>query len=101
MGRISVHIPDELADQLESYLEAERLDRHTGIRTLLSKGIDEWRREHALKRLEAGEVSVIGAAEISGVSPWELARIATERDVTWVSEEHLRDDLEDLLAVTD
>ena len=96
MGTISARVPDDLEEELETYLEAERLDRSTAVRKLLGEGLEEWRRDRALARLEAGEVTFVHAADLAGMSVWEFARLARERDVTWVSGTHLESDLDDL-----
>lgn len=96
MGTISARVPDDLEDELEAYLEAERLDRSTAVRKLLGDGLEEWRRERALDRLQADEISFSKAAELAGMSIWDFASLAAERDVTWVGDEHLRADLDEL-----
>ena len=96
MGTISTRVPDELEAELEEYLEDERLDRSTAVRKLLAEGLEEWRREQALERLAAGESTLTKAAQHAGMSVWEFAQLAKERDITWVSGDHLEDDLEDL-----
>ncbi len=96
MGTISTRVPEELESELEAYLEAENLDWSTAVRKLLTEGLDSWRRERALSQLSAGEVTFARAAETAGVSVWEFARLAKERDVTWVSGEHVDEDLEAL-----
>ena len=96
MGTISARVPDELEAELEEFLEAERLDRSTAVRKLLGEGLAEWRRDRALDRLEAGEVTLSKAADLAGVSVWELTSLAAERDVTWVDGDHLKDDLDAL-----
>lgn len=96
MGTISARVPDELEAELEAYLEDERLDRSTAVRRLLTEGLEEWRREQALERLESGEVTLTRAAELAGLSVWEFARLAREHDVTWVSADHTEADVEDL-----
>lgn len=96
MGTISARVPDDLEAELEAYLEDERLDRSTAVRKLLADGLETWRRERALERLADGEVTLSRAAAMADASVWELARLARERDVTWVSREHLEADLEDL-----
>lgn len=96
MGTISARVPDDLEEELEAYLEAEQFDRSTAVRKLLAEGLDSWRKDRALELLEAGEVSFARAAEIADVSVWDLARLAAERDVTWVGGDHLAEDLEDL-----
>jgi len=96
MGTISARVPDDLEAELERYVETERLDRSTAIRKLLAEGLEEWRREHALELLDAGEVTLSRAAEVAGLSVWDLAALAQRRDVTWVDEDGLADDLDAL-----
>ncbi|WP_313692503.1 UPF0175 family protein [Halorarum halobium] len=96
MGTISARVPDDLEAELEAYLDDEKLDRSTGVRKLLAEGLEEWRRERALEQLAAGDVTFSRAAERAGMSVWDFARLARERDVTWVGDEHLAADLEDL-----
>ena len=95
MGTVSARLPDELEAELEAYLEAEHLERSTAVRKLLAEGLAEWRRERALERLEAGEVSFSRAADLADMSVWDFARLVREADVTWVDETGLAADLEE------
>lgn len=95
MGTVSVCLPEELEAELEAYTEAEHLDRSAAVRKLLADRLESWRVDHALERLENDEVSFARAAEIADVSRWDLARLVEERDVTWVCEETLADDIVD------
>lgn len=95
MGTVSARLPDELEAELEAYLETEHLDRSTAVRKLLAEGLTEWRREQALERLEAGEVTFSRAAELAGMTIWDFARVVREADVTWVDEAGLAADLGD------
>ncbi|MFC6863068.1 UPF0175 family protein [Halomicroarcula sp. GCM10025817] len=96
MGTISTRVPDELEAELEAYLETETLDRSTAVRKLLSEGLEQWRREQALEQLAAGTVTFSKAAALAGMSVWDFAQLAKERDITWVGDTHLDADLEDL-----
>jgi predicted HTH domain antitoxin len=96
MGTISARVPDELEAELEAYLEDEHLEKSTAVRKLLSEGLEQWRREQALERLATGTVTFANAAELAGMSVWDFAQLAKERDVTWVDDDHLDDDLEAL-----
>jgi predicted HTH domain antitoxin len=96
MGTVSARVPDDLESELEAYLDAEQLDRSTAVRRLLAEGLETWRQEQALDKLDAGEVSFTRAAEIAGMSTWDFARLAKEHDVTWVGADHLEDDLDAL-----
>ncbi len=96
MGTISARVPDELEAELDAYLEDENIDRSTAVRKLLAEGLDEWRRERALDQLAAGRVTFGKAADLAGMSVWDFAQLAKERDITWVAGDHLDDDLEAL-----
>lgn len=96
MGTISTRVPDELEGELDAYLEEERLDRSTAVRKLLAEGLEEWRREQALDRLAAEEITFTKAAQLAGMSVWEFAQLTTDHDITWVSADHLEADLEEL-----
>ena len=96
MGSISARVPDDLEEELERFIDEERLDTSTAVRKLLSEGLDAWRTEQALDRLERGQVTFSKAAELAGVDVWELARLARDRDCTWVGNDHLESDLKEL-----
>lgn len=96
MGTISARLPEDIEADLEEYLDAEQLDRSTAVRKLLAEGLDTWRKERALEKLDRGEVTFMKAAEMADLSPWDFARPAKERDVTWVGAEQLADALESL-----
>lgn len=96
MGTISARVPDELETELETYLEDENLDRSTAVRKLLSEGLEEWRREQALEQLAEGSITFSKAAELAGMSVWNFAQLARDRDITWVADDHVEADLEDL-----
>lgn len=96
MGTISARVPDDLEEELEAYVDQENLDRSTAVRKLLTEQLEQVRHERALSLLEAGEVSLSRAAEIAELDPWMVARLAQDEDVSWVDDEHLGEDLDDL-----
>ncbi|MFB6309127.1 MAG: UPF0175 family protein [Haloarculaceae archaeon] len=96
MGTISARVPDDLEDELDRYVEEENLDRSTAVRKLLTEGLADWRQRRALDRLEAGEITLSRAAEIAGLSVWDVATLARERDVTWIDRDGLEADLDSL-----
>jgi predicted HTH domain antitoxin len=96
MGTISARLPDDLEAELEAYVETENLDRSTAVRKLLAEGLEEWRHSHALRRLADGDVTLSRAAEIAGVSVWEMRALASEQNVSWVGGEGLETDLDSL-----
>lgn len=96
MGTLSARIPDDLEEELDSYVEEENLDRSTAVRKLLTEGLGDWRKQKALERLEAGETTLSQAARTAGMNVWDFAALAKDENVTWVSDEHLESDLEEL-----
>ncbi|PSQ50743.1 hypothetical protein BRD15_01080 [Halobacteriales archaeon SW_6_65_15] len=96
MGTLSARIPDDLEEELEEYITDENLDRSTAVRKLLTESLGDWRKEKALEMLEAGETTLSGAAAIAEMNVWDFAALAKDRNVTWVSDDHLESDLEDL-----
>lgn len=96
MGSISARVPDDLEAELETYLEDENLDRSTAVRKLLAEALQDWRRERALHELARGHVTLTRAAEMADMPLWEFVRLARERDIVWVSGDHLESDLEAL-----
>lgn len=96
MGSISARVPDDLEAQLEAYLEDENLDRSTAVRKLLTEALDDWRREQALDELAKGHVTLTRAAELADMPLWDFVALARERDIVWVSGDHLESDLEAL-----
>lgn len=96
MGTISARVPDELEAEFEAYLDDEGLDRSTGVRKLLTDGLGEWRQEQAIDKLREGSITFSKAADLANMTVWEFAQLVEQRDVTWVSERHLDEDLEAL-----
>jgi len=96
MGTISARVPDELETELEAYLKGENLDRSTAVRKLLSESLEDWRRQQALEQLSDGKVTFNKAAELAEMSVWDFAQLVDDRDITWVADEHLDDDLKAL-----
>ena len=94
MSTVSARLPKELADELEEYVETEGLETSVAVRRLLAEGLAEWRRERALERLDAGEITFMRAAELADMNPWSFADLIRDADVTWVDEEGIREDLD-------
>lgn len=92
MGTVSTRIPEGLKDELEEFIESENLDRSTAVRKLLSEGLEEWRKDKAVERLENGEVSFSKAAEIAGMDEWSFSNLLKEREAKWIGDQ--KSDLE-------
>jgi len=84
---VSTRIPRDTEVLVERLMREEHLDRSTALRKLLLLGADEYRRRIALEALANGRASFGEAAELAGLSLWELWDLARARKVHWVAED--------------
>ncbi|MCD4766125.1 MAG: hypothetical protein K8R34_06415 [Methanosarcinales archaeon] len=95
---ISARIPEDIFQELETFMKEESLEKSASIRKLLSEGLHHWKKERALKLLEDGKVTLLNAAQMSGISVWDLADIVREKGLVWIkSEKYLADDIQKAL----
>jgi len=95
---ISARIPEDIFQELESFMKEESLEKSASIRKLLSEALQHWKEERALKLLSEGKVTFLKAAQMSGISVWDLADIVREKGVVWIkSEKYLADDIQKAL----
>lgn len=78
---VSARIPDELARDLARIEQTEKSDRATVLRKLLSKAIQDWKREHALALYREGGISLWKAATLASASLREMMQLAAERKI--------------------
>lgn len=93
MKTVTTRIPEDDEDALAE-LEAElSADRSEVLRRLIRQGLDEWRTETALEKLEDHSVTLRRAAEIADVSYVEMLSLASEEgiDVGYTTEDLERD----------
>ena len=81
MGLISTRIPEDLEKELEWYAKKEKIGRTIALRKILDKGIKEIRLEYSLNLYEKGKITLMRAAEISGISLWEVLDIIKEKKI--------------------
>ncbi len=70
--QLNVRIPVELADKLESVAQEEQVDRTSLVRKFLEEGLQRYRLEQALHLYEQGRISKERAAELAGVSLYDI-----------------------------
>jgi len=94
MTIITARVADELAKEVERIAQAEALDKSTTIKRLLIKAVEAWKMDHALKLYQEGKISIGKAAEIAGVSLWEIIDNILKRKIPLqMSGEDLEEDL--------
>ncbi|MCD6456456.1 MAG: UPF0175 family protein [Methanophagales archaeon] len=82
---VSVRIPRELDEDIKWVMHAEGIDSSSVIRKIIDLGIKEWKRERALELLRRGNVTIMKAASLAGVSIYEMLKLVKERDIAWVA----------------
>src|SRR3972149_2604552 len=88
---VSVRIPREMEEEVEALMDEERLEKSAALRKLLHLGIENYRRERALRLLSERKVTLSKAAQIAKVSIWEMLSIARDRRIGW-GDHDLRED---------
>lgn len=78
---ISLRLPRDTVEKLDTLAMKENKDRSTLIRELLDSGIREKDISHAVERYRSGEISGWKAAQSGGVSLWRFYEVLRERGV--------------------
>lgn len=95
---VSARVPEDIFKELETFMKEESLEKSASIRKLLAEGLQHWKQQKALKSFEEGKVSFLKAAEMAGLSVWELADLVREKGIVWIkSEKFIRRDIEKAL----
>jgi predicted HTH domain antitoxin len=82
---LSARVPEEIERVLKEFMKTEGVDKSTAVRKILERGISEWRKERALALLCRGKITFARAAEMAGVSLWEMLELVRDRKIEWVS----------------
>lgn len=97
METVTARIPEEEKKLLEQIGEEEGSPQAEVLRKIIEKGVDEWRREKALRLLRENSVTLRKAAEIAGMSYLEMLEMVSEEDVkSGYDAEELQRDIERL-----
>jgi len=81
---LGARVPEEIERYLAEFMKLEDVDKSTAVRKVLERGISEWRKERALKLLDEGKVTFARAAELAGISVWEMLELVREKKIDWV-----------------
>ena len=92
--QLNIRIPESLIEELERIATEEQVDRTSVARKLLTEGVNRWRLEHALRLYQQGQITKERAAEMAGVSIYDILDELRQRGtVARYSLEELREDL--------
>ena len=81
MRVITARIPDEMFEEIKEIEGSEKIDRAEATRKLLSVGIKEIKKEKALELLRGHKITYRKAAEMIGVTIYELLDIMEKEGV--------------------
>ena len=94
INNISVRINDEMKTEIEIFTKEEKLEQTSeAARKLLAIGLEEWRKEKALKLLEDGKISISKAAEMTKTSVWDVMLLIKERGIIWIKDKYILEDI--------
>jgi len=71
---MGIRLPREVLDKIEKISKNEMEDRSTVIRKLLFIGYIEFMKKKAFEEYSKGNISFSKAAEIAGISLWEMEK---------------------------
>ena len=81
MTLISLRLTHELREKLNWYAEKENIGKTIALRKILEIGMREIKIEYSLDLYSKGKITLMKAAEIAGLSLWEMLDIIRERRV--------------------
>lgn len=82
---MSIRMPAELEKELKYFAREEKLDQTSdAARKLISLGMENWRKEKALRLFSEGKISFTKAAHMTQISVWEWAELIRERKIVWI-----------------
>ena len=81
MALISTRIPDDLKKELEWYAKKEKIGKAIALRKIIDVGLKEIRIEYALDLYKKGKITLWKAAQMAGMSLWEMLDIVRERRI--------------------
>lgn len=70
--QIATRVDEELLSKIEEIQEDMQTDRSETIRRLLDEGTKQYKLKKAIEQLREGKITVSRAAEIAGVSIWDI-----------------------------
>jgi len=95
MAMVGARVDEEFLKKLEGVAAEMKTDRSEVVRRLLDRGLKAYEKEKALALLREGKVTVWRAAEMCGISLFEMMELVKrERIQVSYSTEELKKDVE-------
>lgn len=97
--QLNVRLAPEMIRELDEIAQEEDLDKTTVVRRLLANAIQHWRLEHALRLYQEERVTKARAAEIAGISIYEVMDALRQRGLqAQYTLEEAMTDIKDILS---
>jgi predicted HTH domain antitoxin len=78
---VSARLPKEMVDLIEEIARQENVDKSTVLDRALDHYTREWKLQRALESYREGAATLPRAAEIAGLSVWEMIDILSTRKI--------------------
>ena len=78
---VSARLPKEMVDLIEEIAREEKVDKSTVLDRALDHYIREWKLQRALESYREGAATLPRAAEIAGLSVWEMIDVLSRRKI--------------------
>ena len=78
---VSARLPKVMVKIIEEIAREEKVDKSTILNRALDHYIREWKLRKAIESYREGLITLSRAAEIAGVSIWEMIDILAERKI--------------------
>jgi predicted HTH domain antitoxin len=93
MQVVAARLPKNVAREIERIAIEEKLDKSSVIARATDMYIKQWKLRKAARMYEAGEISVLKAAALGGISIWEFLDELERRKIAvrYSAEEFIED----------
>ncbi len=92
---VTTRIKEQMLEEIDELSEQRKMDRATLLRNLIQEALEKEKQKHILELYKEGEVTLEKAAEMLGISIWEMIELLKEKDIhLHYTKEELQKDLE-------
>lgn len=81
MKSVTTRIPERDEKALKEMQEEFSIDRSEALRRLIENGLQEWKKEKALRKLKDHKITIRRAAEIAETTYVEMLEMANEEGI--------------------
>jgi len=79
---VAVRIPEAIEKEVEKITKIEKIDKSSALRKIFEIGIGEWKKEHALKLLQQGKVTLWKASQLADLTIWEMIELVKQKNIS-------------------